>query len=92
MGYDLPYGPGPGGFRQRVSKRITGRQPKCQVDGSCEYPSLETAMQEEWLEDMGVYVIKRHNTVVQYILMRPILDLCEYTVQIPGAWVAKRWW
>ena len=24
--------------------------------------------------------------------MRPILDLCEETVQITGMWVLKRWW
>ena len=24
--------------------------------------------------------------------MRPIMDLCEETVQMAGAWVANRWW
>ena len=24
--------------------------------------------------------------------MRPIMDLCEETVQIPGMWFVKRWW
>ena len=24
--------------------------------------------------------------------MRPILDLCEGKLQIPGMWVVKRWW
>ena len=24
--------------------------------------------------------------------MRPILDLCEETVLIPGSWVSKIWW
>ena len=24
--------------------------------------------------------------------MRPIMDLCEDTVQMTGTWVARRWW
>ena len=39
-------------------------------------------MQEAGLEEIGEYVPKRHNTVVQYIATRPILDLCKDTVRI----------
>ena len=62
------------------------------MDGSWEYLPLETDMQEEGFEDMGEYVLKKHSTVAQYISMRPIMDLCEETVRIIGARVAKRWW
>ena len=41
---------------------------------------------------MGAYVMKRQNTVTQYIAMRPILYLCEKTVRMLGAWVDRRWW
>ena len=44
-------------------------------------------MQEAGFEEVGAYVLWR-----QYIAMRPILDLCEETLQIPGMWVVKRWW
>ena len=81
-----------GGVQHRVARRITGRQPKRQVGGSWEYPPLEAAMQEAGFEEMGEYVLKRQNTVAQYIVTRPILDLCEETVRMPGTWVAKRWW
>ena len=38
------------------------------------------------------YVLKRQNTAVQCISTRPILDLCEETVWMPGTWVVKMWW
>ena len=41
-------------------------------------------------EEIGAYVLKRHNTVSQYITTRPILDLCEKTARRPGEWVARR--
>ena len=37
-------------------------------------------------------MLKRQNTVLRYIATRLLLDLCEETVQMPGTWVAKRWW
>ena len=49
-------------------------------------------MQEAGFEDMGEYVLKRHNAVAQYIATRLILDLCKETVLMPRAWLAKRWW
>ena len=48
-------------------------------------------MEEAVFEEVGEYFLKRQNTAAQYIATRPILDLCEETVRMPGAWVAKRW-
>ena len=45
-------------------------------------------MEEARFEDMGAYVLKRHNTVGQYTMTRPILE----TVRRSGAWVKRRWW
>ena len=42
-------------------------------------------------DEKGSYALKRLNTVAQYIARRPIMDLCDNTVQRPGAWVARRW-
>ena len=80
-----------GGFHHRVLCRITGRQSHRQVDGSWDYPPLETLMQEAGFEDMVEYVLKRKNKVSQYIATRPILDLCEETVRMPVTWVEKSW-
>ena len=30
--------------------------------------------------------------VAQYIMKRPILELCERSVRKTGAWVSWRWW
>ena len=42
-----------GGFQHRVVRRITGRQPNRQVDGSWQYPPLDKDMQEAGLNEMG---------------------------------------
>ena len=34
-------------------------------------------------------MLKNQNKVIQYIVVRPILDLCKVTAQIPGTWVEK---
>ena len=52
-----------------VQHRDIGRQPQRLLDGSWDYPHLETLMQEAGFEDVELYVLKRQNTVVQYISM-----------------------
>ena len=81
-----------GRFQHRVKRWITGRQPRRRGEGSWDYPPLETVMAEAGLEDIGVCVTRRQNTVAQYIATRPILDLCEWSVRRPVAWVSQRWW
>ena len=80
-----------GSFKHRFARDIMGRHMKRWVDGSWYYPHLETAMEEAGFEEMRAYALKRQNMVAQYILMRPILDLCEETVRMFGAWVARIW-
>ena len=88
---DPPCGPGPGvGFYHKAVIYISGRQPKRQVDGSWQYPPMETAREQAGFKDMGEYFLKSQSTVTKYIAMRPILDLCEEMVRMPGAWAVKR--
>ena len=49
-------------------------------------------MVEAGFEGIGEYITSRQNTGAQYIVMRPILDLCERSARRPGARVSKRWW
>ena len=83
-----------GGFQHRVDLRIMGKKTWRPQDGSWEPPPppLEEAMREEGMEEVEEYVLRRHNTVAQYIATRPIMDLCEEAVRRPGARVYKRWW
>ena len=49
-------------------------------------------MEETGFEEMGAYVLRRQNTVAQYIATRPILYLREETVRRSGVWVSRIWW
>ena len=61
------------------------------VGGIGNIPPLAAAMAEAGFKDIGVYVTRSHNTFVQYIATRPILNLCERSVQRMGAWVSGQW-
>ena len=65
-----------GGLQHRFTQHITGRQPWRLLDGRWDYPPQDTAMQEAGSIYMEEYVLRRQNTVVQYIAMLPIMDLC----------------
>ena len=79
-------------FQHRVARRITGKQPRRRMDGSWEYPPLAEALREAGFEGIRKSVTRRQNTVAQYIVTRPILDLCEKANRWPGARVSRRWW
>ena len=49
-------------------------------------------MEEAGFEYIGVYVTRRQNTVAQYIMTRPILNLRERSVWRLGVWLSRRWW
>ena len=41
---------------------------------------------------METYVSHFHSTVSQFIVTRPIMDLCLAAEMRPGSQVAKQWW
>ena len=49
-------------------------------------------MGEVGFEGIRKSVIRRQNTVTQYIATRPILDLCDWDTRWPGVRVSRRWW
>ena len=49
-------------------------------------------MGEAGFEGIKNTVMRRQNTVAQYIAMQQILDLCERATLRPGARVYRRWW
>ena len=49
-------------------------------------------MVEKVFEGIRNSVMRRQNTIVQYIATRPILDLCERSTWRLEARVARRWW
>ena len=78
-------------FKHRVAQRLIGRQTGRRGDGSWEYPPPAAAMAEAGFDDIGTYVTRRQNTVAQYIDTQSILDLCERSDWMPGAWVYRKW-
>ena len=49
-------------------------------------------MREAGFEEISKSVMRRQNTVAQYIATRPILDLCERVTQRLGARMSQQWW
>ena len=63
-------------FLHGAARRLTGRQPRREKEGDWHYPSLEGGMKEAGLTDIRTSIMRRQNTVAQYIATRPLLDLC----------------
>ena len=80
------------GFLHEAARRLTGRQARRGKNGAWHYPSLEGAMREAGLTDIGKSIANRQNTVAQYIATRPLLGLCEGDRAREGARVPMRWW
>ena len=49
-------------------------------------------MREAGQEEVEEYITRRQNTVAQYIVTRPIMDLCEEALWRPGTLIYKQWW
>ena len=79
-------------FQHRAARRNTGRQLRRRGDGIWKYPPLAEAMGEAGFKGIRKSVTSRQNTVAQYIVTRPILDLCECSTRRPGVRVSRRWW
>ena len=56
------------------------------------YPSLEGDTEEAGFKDIWTSIKNRQNTVAQYIVTQPLMDLYEGTNHIGGARVSRRWW
>ena len=63
-------------FQGRVARKLMGRQPLRGRDGRWFYPSLAGAMKEAGIVRIRTLILRRQNTVAQFIATRSILDLC----------------
>ena len=78
-------------FQGRVARRLTGRQPRQGRDGKWFYPSLAGALKEAGVVRVRTSILRRQNTVAQFIATRPILGLCEVAERRRGTRVPRRW-
>ena len=71
---------------------MTGTVPKCQWDVIWVYPPIVVALETVGVDEIGVYIAFRQNTVTQYIATRPIIDLCLMAERKPGLQISRQWW
>ena len=71
-------------FQVRVARRLTERLPRQERDGKWQYPPLTVAIKDAGIVRVRTSVLRRHNTVAQFVATRPILALCEGTEQRGG--------
>ena len=79
-------------FQGRVAQRLTGWKPRWGRDGEWFYPSLAGALKEAGVVRARTLVLRRQNTVAQFIATRPILGLCEVAERRRGTRVPQKWW
>ena len=79
-------------FQGRVARRLTGRTPRRGRDGKWFCLPLAGATQAAGIVRVRTSVLRRHNTVAQFVATRPILALCEGSEQRGGTRVPRRWW
>ena len=71
-------------FQGRVAGRLTGRMPRRVRDGKWLYLPLAEATKDAGIVRARTSVLRRQNTVAQFVVTRPILVLCEGTEQRGG--------
>ena len=49
-------------------------------------------MPETGIQEIETYTTRFQNTATQFIVTRPIVDLCLAAVRRPGAQDLRRWW
>ena len=60
--------------------------------GTWVYPPIGSALAMVGLDEIGLYITCRQNTVAQYIATHPIMELCCETERRPEMRILKRWW
>ena len=79
-------------FQSRVARGVTGNHLWRKKDGRWDYPPVTEALEEAGLEGIRKSITRRQNTVAQYIVTQPIMDLYEQATVRPVARVSWRWW
>ena len=80
------------GFHQWAAQRMVGMVPKHQMDGTWMYPPIGAALAMVVLEESRVYIALHQNTVAQYIVTCPIMDLCLAAERKPVIRLSRKWW
>jgi hypothetical protein len=64
---------------------MSGKKPERNVDGSWTYPRSEEVLEAVGMESIAHYVDVRRQTVANFIINRPIHELCTGAVRKRGS-------
>ena len=71
---------------------MAGMVTKLKQDGTWVYTTIGAALEMVGLEEIGVYISHQQNTVAQYTVTHPIMDLYLAAEGKPGLCLYRRWW
>jgi hypothetical protein len=80
------------GFHLRAARRMTGMMPREEPDGSWTYPASEEVLETAGLYTIAHYMEVRRNTILNFIVNRPIHTLCQDAVRKRGTGNRQYWW
>ena len=80
------------GFHLYAARRITGKLPKLEADGTWSYPPSEKVLRAAGLYSIEHYIGVRRRTIMKHIVDRPIFGFCEGGVRKRGSSVRQFWW
>jgi hypothetical protein len=73
------------GFHIHAAWQMSGKRPEQKEDGSWRYPRSEDVLKAVGLKSIAHYVDVRHQTVANFIVNRPIHELCTGAVRKRGS-------
>ena len=79
-------------FQGRVARQLTGQMPRRGRDGKWVYLPLAGILNEAGVVRARTLVLRKQNTVAQFLATRLILGLCEVVERRRGTRVPQRWW
>ena len=80
------------GFHMRAAWRMSGKRPMKRLDGTWRYPNSEQVLREVGLQTISHYIGVRWQHVANFIVNRPIFQLCQEGVRKRGSAACQFWW
>ena len=79
-------------FHHRVSCCLSRMHLTRNMAGWWEYLYLGESIAVVGIDELNEYILRRQNTVAQYIATCTIMELCLAGKRWPGAQVSQPWW
>ena len=80
------------GFHHRACRRLADKRPMRRQNGTYQYCSADEAMRICKLSPIQVYIARRRQTVLAYVVKRPIYKLCREPVLSLGTLTRTKFW